>query len=120
MRRMKSAAALLLSARTALKLAGCAVTEDRAGVYVQLDVENVSTIGFQGANRSGAVGHADGSALTKGTIKLDFDINSGETFTLTAKDAAGNETAQGAFTYAGGAMTVVLSEDGFALKDAAQ
>ena len=39
---------------------------------------------------------------------------------LTAKDAAGNETAQGAFTYAGGAMTVVLSEDGFALKDAAQ
>ena len=120
MRGIRRAAALALMAMLALSLAGCAVPEDKDGVYVEIAVENVSTIGFQGANRSGAVGHADGSALTKGTIKLDFDINSGETFTLTAKDAAGNETAQGAFTYAGGAMTVVLSEDGFALKDAAQ
>lgn len=120
MRRMKSAAALLLIALTALMLAGCAVPEDKDGVYVEIGVENVSTIGFQGANRSGAVGHADGSALTKGTIKLDFDINSGETFTLMAKDAAGSETARGAFTYDGGAMTVVLSGDGFALKDKAE
>lgn len=120
MRRMKSAAALLLVALTALMLAGCAVTEDRAGVYVQLDVENVSTIGFQSASHSGGAGHADGSALAEETLKLDFGVKRGETFTLTAKDAAGSETARGEFTYDGGAMTVVLSEDGFALKDAAQ
>ena len=39
---------------------------------------------------------------------------------LTAKDAAGSETARGEFTYDGGAMTVVLSADGFALKDKAE
>ena len=116
MRRMKSAAALLLIALTALMLVGCAVPEDKDGVYVEIGVENVSTIGFQ----SGGAGHADGSVLAEETLKLDFDVRRGETFTLTAKDAAGNETARGAFTYDGGAMTVVLSGDGFALKDKAE
>ena len=49
MRRMKSAAALLLIALTALMLVGCAVPEDKDGVYVEIGVENVSTIGFQSA-----------------------------------------------------------------------
>ena len=120
MRRMKSAAALVLIALTALMLAGCAVTEDKDGVYVEIAVENVSTIGFQSASHSGGAGHADGSALAEETLKLDFDVKRGETFTLTAKDAAGSETARGEFTYDGGAMTVVLSEDGFALKEKAE
>ena len=120
MRRMKSAAALLLIALTALMLVGCAVPEDKDGVYVEIGVENVSTIGFQSASHSGGAGHADGSALVEETLKLDFDVRRGETFTLTAKDAAGNETARGAFTYDGGVMTVVLSGDGFALNDKAE
>ena len=72
-----------------------------------------------GENSALAAG-PDGSALAEETLKLDFDVRRGETFTLTAKDAAGNETARGAFTYDGGVMTVVLSWDGFALKDKAE
>ena len=120
MRFIKKAAALALMAMLLLGLAGCAVPEDKDGVYVEIAVENVSTIGFQSASHSGGAGHADGSALAEETLKLDFDVKRGETFTLTAKDAAGSETARGEFTYDGGAMTVVLSADGFALKGKAE
>lgn len=120
MRFIKRAAALALMAALLLTLAGCAVPEEKDGVYVEIAVENVSTIGFQSENHSGGAGHADGSVLAEETLKLDFDVKRGETFTLTAKDADGNETARGAFTYDGGAMTVVLSADGFALKDKAE
>ncbi len=120
MRLIRRAAALALMAALLLTLAGCAVPEDKDGVYVEIGVENVGTIGFHSASHSGAVGHADGSALAEETLKMDFDIKRGETFTLTAKDAAGNETARGEFAYDGGAMTIVLSADGFALKDKAE
>ncbi len=114
---MKRIRRVALMAILVLMLAGCTVSEYKDDVYVEIDVENVSTIGFQRTGHSGAASHADGSTLGRETLKLDLDIERGETFTLTARDADGHETARGTFTYDGGAMMIVLSEDGFALKD---